>query len=157
MENGAQVDRLFNRNGFSSLMSATYDGYAEVVDVNLQDKDGWLISLLLSTYLSEHHFLIFRHSHLHLHSSMLITHHSATKLTAAPFSFNFVQLQLLMAKSIVAPLLNKSSSCPSLVAFVNSDHPESPCASTSSNNRVSDQLSDGSITGHFFWHLVPTI
>ena len=50
----------------------------------------------------------------------------------------------------MAPLLNESSLCPSLVTFINADHPESPCASTSSNNRVSDQLSDGSITGQLY-------
>ena len=57
MENGAQVDQLFNRNGFPPLMLASYDGYAEVVDVywavalsniNLQDKDGWSALLLAS-------------------------------------------------------------------------------------------------------------
>ena len=33
--NGAQVNQLFNRNGFPPLMLASYDGYAEVVDVLL--------------------------------------------------------------------------------------------------------------------------
>ena len=39
--NGAQVYQLFNRNGFPPLMSASYDGYAEValLNINLQDKD----------------------------------------------------------------------------------------------------------------------
>ena len=41
--NGAQVYQLFNRNGFPPLMSASYDGYAEValLNINLQDKDRW--------------------------------------------------------------------------------------------------------------------
>ena len=35
LENGAQVDQRFNRNGFSPLMLASYDGNTEVVDVLL--------------------------------------------------------------------------------------------------------------------------
>ena len=83
---------------------------------------------------------------------MLMIHHSALSRLQHPFQatnlqfhFYFVQLQLLMQTCQnfpVSPLLNKNSLCPLLVALINADHPESRCASTSSNNKVSDQLPD---------------
>ena len=49
LENDAQVNLLFNRNGFSLLMSAKLDTLkwlmyylvVALLNINLQDKDGW--------------------------------------------------------------------------------------------------------------------
>ena len=56
LENDAQVDLLFNRNGFSTSMSAKLDTLkwlmyywaVALLNINLQDKDGWSALLLAS-------------------------------------------------------------------------------------------------------------
>ena len=56
LENDAQVNLLFNRNGFSPLMSAKLDTLkwlmyywaVALLNIDLQDKDGWSALLLAS-------------------------------------------------------------------------------------------------------------